>query len=79
MSAQRACLGGGGRVADFTKKVLRALRGRGQMTSLVERGQVIVLVAEAMSSGVRQGRACAAITLSERTLQRWQRNQSSGD
>ena len=49
------------------------------MTSLVERGQVIVLVAEAMNSGARQDRACAAITLSERTLQRWQRDQSRGD
>ena len=49
------------------------------MTSLVERGQIIVLVAEAAAAGARQDRACAAITLSERTLQRWQGDQSRGD
>lgn len=49
------------------------------MTSLVERGQIIVLVAEAIAAGARQDRACAAITLSERTLQRWQGDQSRGD
>jgi len=43
------------------------------MTSLAERMQVISLVSECMSSGARQDRACAAINLSERTLQRWQR------
>ena len=43
------------------------------MTSLAERIQVISLVSECMSSGARQDRACAAINLSERTLQRWQR------
>ncbi len=49
------------------------------MTSLVERGQVITLVAEAIVAGGRQDRACAAITLSERTLQRWKRDQPRGD
>ena len=49
------------------------------MTSLIERGQVITLVAEVMAAGARQDRACAVITLSERTLQRWQRDQQRGD
>jgi len=49
------------------------------MTSLVERGQIITMVREAMSSGARQDRACAVISLSERTLQRWQVDQSRGD
>ncbi len=49
------------------------------MTSLVERGQIITLVQEAMNSGARQDRACAVINLNERTLQRWQVDQSRGD
>ena len=42
------------------------------MTTLTVRNQVIVLVNESIASGARQDRACAAISLSERTLQRWQ-------
>ena len=49
------------------------------MTTLVERGQIITMVQEAMNAGARQDRACAVITLSERTLQRWQVDQSRGD
>ncbi len=49
------------------------------MTSLAERGQVIGLVSEAIAAGARQDRACAAISLSERTLQRWQRVPLEGD
>jgi transposase InsO family protein len=49
------------------------------MTSLVERGQIITLVQEAMNSGARQDRACTVINLNERTLQRWQLDQSRGD
>jgi putative transposase len=49
------------------------------MTSLAERGQVMALVAEAIAGGARQDRACAAISLNERTLQRWQSDQSGGD
>ncbi len=49
------------------------------MTSLAERGQIIALVAEAIAAGARQDCACAAICLSERTLQRWQRDQTRGD
>ena len=49
------------------------------MTSLAERGQVMTLVAEAIAAGARQGPACAAICLSERTLQRWQSDTLRGD
>ena len=49
------------------------------MTSLAERGQVITLVTEAIVAGARQDRACAAINLSSRTLQRWQGDQERGD
>lgn len=49
------------------------------MTSLAERDQIITMVQEAMDSGARQNRACAVISLSERTLQRWQIDQSRGD
>lgn len=49
------------------------------MTALTERCQVIALVAEAITAGARQDRSCAAIALSERTLQRWQRDQLRGD
>ncbi len=49
------------------------------MTTLSERGQIMVLVSEAIVAGARQGPACAAISLSERTLQRWQRDWLCGD
>ena len=49
------------------------------MTTLAERGQVIALLNEAIVMGARQDRACAAICLSERTLQRWQRDMLRGD
>ena len=49
------------------------------MTFLTERGQIMALVSEAIVAGARQDRACAAICLSRRTLQRWQRDQSRGD
>jgi len=48
------------------------------MTSLPERENVLALVAEAVSAGARQAHACAAIDLSERTLQRWQKNLAAG-
>jgi putative transposase len=44
------------------------------MSTLAQRGQVIILLSEAIVMGARQDRACAAICLSERTLQRWQRD-----
>jgi transposase InsO family protein len=49
------------------------------MTSLLERGKIMTLVSEATVAGARQDRACAVISLSERTLQRWQRDKSCGD
>ena len=49
------------------------------MTALAERCQVIALVAEAITAGARQDRTCAVISLSERTLQRWQRDQLRDD
>jgi len=49
------------------------------MTPLSERDQIMALVSEALVAGARQGPACAAISLSERTLQRWQRDRLGGD
>ena len=49
------------------------------MTTLVERGQVMALVAVAIAAGARLDRACAAICLSERTLQRWRHAPLHGD
>jgi transposase InsO family protein len=48
------------------------------MTSLPERENVMMLVAEAVSAGARQERACAAIDLSERTVQRWKDDLAAG-
>ncbi len=49
------------------------------MSSLLQRRQVIALVADATQAGARQERACAVICLSERTLQRWQRDALRAD
>lgn len=49
------------------------------MTTLAQRNQVIGLVGDAIAAGARQERACSAISLSARTLQRWQRDQSRSD
>lgn len=49
------------------------------MTCLSQRRQVMALVAHAVQSGACQERACWAIGLSERTLQRWQRDQCRAD
>ena len=49
------------------------------MSTLTERSNIINLVGQAIEGGARQDRACGAISLSERTLQRWQRDQSRGD
>lgn len=49
------------------------------MTVLSERRQVLELVDQAITAGARQERACRAISLSARTLQRWQRDPSQGD
>ena len=42
------------------------------MTSLSERGQIMTLLNQAIAAGARQDRACAVISLSARTMQRWQ-------
>ena len=49
------------------------------MTTLTQRSHVITLVSDAIAAGARQDRACGAISLSERTLQRWQQDQCRGD
>jgi putative transposase len=49
------------------------------MTSLPERNEVMAMVAEAVEAGARQAEACAAISFSERTLQRWQQDVLRGD
>ena len=49
------------------------------MTSLPERDNIISLVADAILADARQDRACAAINLNPRTLQRWQVDPSRGD
>jgi len=49
------------------------------MTSLIERDKIMALLMEAMATGARQNRACAAISLNKRTLQRWQSDKSTGD
>src|SRR5450830_376958 len=48
------------------------------MTSLPERDQVMAMVAEAILAGARQERACGAISMSERTLQRWHHDRAEG-
>jgi transposase InsO family protein len=48
------------------------------MTDLPQRDQVMALVAEAMVAGARQARACEVISMSERTLQRWQNDKAEG-
>ena len=48
------------------------------MTALAERDWVMAMVAEAVVAGARQERACEMISLSERTLQRWQNDRARG-
>jgi len=48
------------------------------MTTLPERDQVMAMVTEAIGAGARQERACEAISLSERTLQRWHLDRVEG-
>ena len=42
------------------------------MTGLSERDQIMTLLNQAIAAGACQDRACAAISLSARTMQRWQ-------
>jgi putative transposase len=46
------------------------------MTASEERKELIVLLNEAIAAGARQAQACEVIGLSERTLQRWQTDES---
>src|SRR3546814_17642943 len=69
----------GGGVADTAKKVPGAVGGRGQMTSLAQRSQIVTLVDQAVVAGARQARACQTIYLSARTLQRWRLAPNQGD
>lgn len=48
------------------------------MTALPQRDQVMSMVAEAVVAGASQERACQAISMSERTLQRWQKDKAEG-
>ena len=47
------------------------------MTSLTERNHIMSLVADSIAAGARQRQCCTVIELSERTLQRWQRDANS--
>ena len=49
------------------------------MTTLAQRSHIITLVSDATAAGTRKDRACGAISLSERTLQRWQLDPARGD
>jgi len=49
------------------------------MTRLAQRGEILLFVSEAIDEGARQSRACTAISLSQRTLQRWQSDPLCGD
>ena len=49
------------------------------MTSLAERDKIILLIADAVTSGAREARACSVISLSPRTLQRWRHDPQCGD
>ncbi len=49
------------------------------MTLLKERQQVIVLLEEAVTAGVRRHQACDVLGLSARTLQRWQTGETVSD
>lgn len=48
------------------------------MTRVPERDLIMAMVAEAVAAGARQLSACEVISLSERTLQRWQKDKAAG-
>jgi putative transposase len=48
------------------------------MTPVPERDLIMAMVAEAITAGARQARACEVISLDERTLQRWRKDQPVG-
>ena len=49
------------------------------MTSPAARIEIIIMVEEAVAAGARQGRACAIVGLSLRTLQRWKLSDTKPD
>ena len=51
-------------------------RGRGVLTSTEVRTTILSLVDEAVASGCRKHSACDALSIEERTLQRWKQNSS---
>lgn len=51
-------------------------RGRGSLTSFVDRRSILELIAEAVAAGCRRFRACEAFDLEERTIQRWKLSSS---
>lgn len=48
------------------------------MTSILQRDNVMTMIAEAVAGGARQERACEVISLSGRTLQRWKNDAING-
>ena len=48
------------------------------MTTVPQRDQVMAMITEAVVAGASQERACQAISMSERTLQRWQKDKAEG-
>ena len=53
-------------------------RGRGALTTADERNSILLLIADSMAAGCRQNRACDAINIECRTLQRWQKTTVDG-
>jgi len=53
--------------------------GRGQRHDRQQRLTVITLIKEAVAAGARQRAACAIVGLTERTLQRWHRQEHGGE
>jgi transposase InsO family protein len=49
-------------------------RGRGALTTPAERNDILLLIADSIAAGCRKDRACDAINIECRTLQRWEKN-----
>lgn len=49
----------------------RSERGRGYLTSIEDRKNILELITEAVAAGCRRFRACEAFSIEERTVQRW--------
>lgn len=64
----------------YSKKSGRTLgRGRGQLTVTANRQAILSWIAEAVSNGPRQSKACQIIGISARTLQRWRQPMHAED